>query len=739
MLSALIASSLLVCAQAPDAPFPHQVLEPIHVFVGDADGDSDPDLLTRSLPGQVLLNTGYGVVRPGGHVTPLPSSWDSGYTLAVTDVDGNGLDDRVTVVQRSRLFPTRTEYAILEYLQFPGNVWTVVQGIAFTTTSSGIDSSSLDFGLVDFTQDGLPDLVITIVDYDYVTDEYFSYFERHENFGGGVFDNDPYPGPRMGPYGSPGLYELVDFLQIDGDSRLDALWSVYHYGYDVLFVYYVAGSSTRELIPDSINLVRPVAPGLADFDGDGDLDIYVGVAESDLPADALLVYWNEGGGTFVAEDYLLGASDHITHVEAGDLDGDGDPDVVATLTSGELRIFRNDPGGFSVVPQDVGMRFSYFNLVDLDGDGDLDISGYWISKNVSTTLYGDGTGRFLPRNDLVVGGRPVRLAAADLDGNGWTDLAAADAAGDGVRLLWNEAGGSWTDGGLLAMGARPLDVDVTDLDGDGLLDLVTADADTTSVSVRLGLGARNFGSATQAALGTHHPSAVAVGDLDGDAIPDLVVASLDGGAFLTLMGAGDGTFGPANETTTPNPGLQGDLDLGDFDGDGDLDVALSLSEDDLVAIFANDGSGVFTLAASHPARRPTGILWADLDVDGNLDLAWNDHGSAQLTILQGDGAGGLTLSDNHPVGVRPGGLDVADTNLDGIPDLLVAQQWTDSVGVLTGEGGVGGIAMRPVLFFHAPRTPRDVVAADFDGDGKPDFAVALPDTGIVSIYPNLMP
>jgi hypothetical protein len=217
-------------------------------------------------------------------------------------------------------------------------------------------------------------------------------------------------------------------------------------------------------------------------------------------------------------------------------------------------------------------------------------------------------------------------------------------------------------------------VAVADLNGDGVPDIVgTTD---TGIFVILGKGSRKFAKAVTFSSGGQQPYAVAVGDLNHDGIPDLVVANYgteqngDYGNVAVLLGKGDGGFDPPVRYTI---GKRKDplwLVLGDFNGDGNLDVAVTTQNSNEVHILLGRGDGTLSPPRSFPAGpNPLSIATADFNGDGILDLAVADYSSpAHVSVLLGNGDG--TFQSPAKFSVRGTvQLVVADFSHDGKPDI----------------------------------------------------------------------
>jgi Bacterial Ig-like domain (group 3)/FG-GAP-like repeat/RTX calcium-binding nonapeptide repeat (4 copies) len=286
---------------------------------------------------------------------------------------------------------------------------------------------------------------------------------------------------------------------------------------------------------------------------------------------------------------------------------------------------------------------------DFNGDGKLDValntSGTPANPAVEVLL-GNGDGSFQANHlSLGVGQTPLSVAAGDFDHNGTLDLVTANSNGT-VSVLLNNGGGSFRPRVDLAVGGAPVTVAVGDFNGDGKLDVVTAQQLTDSVSVLLGNGDGTFARPLVfAASGQNFtPQSMALGDVNGDGKIDLVIKSvsfLDSDAFQVgvLLGNGDGTF-QAPFLAPAQPDGSGDLALGDFNGDGRMDVAvadqLGASTGDLSVFFGNGDGTVqpfLRLDLSTGGNDPLGVAAADLNGDGLVDLVAANASSSNVGVL----------------------------------------------------------------------------------------------------------
>jgi hypothetical protein len=273
----------------------------------------------------------------------------------------------------------------------------------------------------------------------------------------------------------------------------------------------------------------------------------------------------------------------------------------------------------------------------------------------------------------------------------------------------------------------PRKVVVADLRNIGVLDLVVADYLSNRVSVLLGNGDGTF----QKPLGfsVSSPIGFATEDMNGDGKPDLVIIESGGtgnSLLAVFLGNGNGTFRQAGT------GLLGvysaDVTVADFNGDGNLDVAVAnrgFDEPGSVMVFFGDGKGNLKDRTTYKvAGGPWGIAAGDLNGDHSPDLAITQLDNGSVAILMNDGTGKFLKPVSYSERGVPLDVKIADLRHNGVQDLVVADGAKGMAVLLNkGNGTFGNPTIYQPTFFNW-QAPEACAVADFNLDGKLDVACA---------------
>jgi FG-GAP-like repeat/FG-GAP repeat len=310
-----------------------------------------------------------------------------------------------------------------------------------------------------------------------------------------------------------------------------------------------------------------------DVDGDGKIDL-VALGPEDFDTTWSAQVWGgDGAGGFTArgEPTALLTFGFMRGGRLADIDGDGAIDlVVASEGNSALYICHNLHGAFAA-PQIVaiGARSGMegVEVADFDGDGTMDFAVVG-QDNLVHILRGHGSAPPSETATYAVGLEPVAIATADLNGDGRPDLVTANRFGASASILLGLGGGSFGRAVSKDVGEYPYSLALADFDADGAVDIaVQSDA---GVSLLRGDG--NGGILTTTSLGLLSSGTnvtwLKAGDFDGDGRPDLVGGNTDSAPTTLLPSSGGATVQLAGQ-----PSWSGAL--GDFDGNGKLDIAIA--------------------------------------------------------------------------------------------------------------------------------------------------------------------
>lgn len=290
-------------------------------------------------------------------------------------------------------------------------------------------------------------------------------------------------------------------------------------------------------------------------------------------------------------------------------------------------------------------------------------------------------------------------------------------------------------------GVAPYDMATGDFNGDGLPDIVTFGDE--GYSILLNVSTRSVGPSFSAHADYLLPSGCSapfvLGDFNGDGQLDLGMSGTPG--VCILPGNGDGTFGSPISTSGTETSV---LATGDFNGDGRLDLIVSDPLANSISAILGNGDGTFQspIDVSNNSS-PNFVIAADFDGDGRLDLAVVD--GTTLSIFLGNGNGTFQPGVNYPAGVSITGLTFGDYNGDGVLDLAVSDSLCAStcptagaVNVLLGKGD--GTFESPLTFANGGE-PVSIVSGEFEYNGEVEapigrsgFATANKQASTVSVF-----
>jgi hypothetical protein len=275
----------------------------------------------------------------------------------------------------------------------------------------------------------------------------------------------------------------------------------------------------------------PTAAVVADFNGDGNLDI----AFSNSAASGMTILLGNGDGTFSSA--ATPPVGWAASIAVGDFNGDGIADLAVSNNASDYVVtilLGNGDGTFTtgtsvpippwlVIPQ--GILAMDFNS---DGKVDLAITSPDVNSPASyvvTILLGNGDGTFAAGQTYATGAFDISIAGGDFKGNGIFDLAIANYADNTVTILLGNGDGTFTPAATAATGAGPFQILAGDFNNDGKLDLATVNYRADKVTILLGNGDGTFAAASSSPATATSPDGIVTGDFNGDGLLDFVTAN----------------------------------------------------------------------------------------------------------------------------------------------------------------------------------------------------------------------
>lgn len=427
--------------------------------------------------------------------------------------------------------------------------------------------------------------------------------------------------------------------------------------------------------------------------------------------------------------------------------------LVSVNTAGNLLAYPFD-GGVWGVPQQLGAGFAgaeIFGAGDLNGDGNRDLVAY---KPDGTLLFVSGTGSgYAAVWALTASWKSsvLRAAAGDFDGDGIPDMLTTNSAGE--LLLWRgDARGELRDGVQINSGWQSMNVIVggTDVSGDGNTDIIARDS---SGGLWLYPGDGTGGISGRVSLGYGWDAFTAItagGDFDGDGITDVFARDASGGLWLYRgIGGGTVTNGPQigtgwqTMTTISGPGTAVNIGraflpgAGDVSGDQTADVVVT-TQDGRLGVYEGDGRGGWGAAAyvrSDWTDQRQLIPLGDFTGDGIRDLGSVDS-NGRFLLWAGSGASGFADPKQIGSGWDPDALYVGGMDFDGDRRVDVLSRGANGALLMHRGNGTGGWATGAGEWIGGGWGMMNAIfyAGDFDGNGTGDLLARSAADGGLWLY-----
>ncbi len=498
-----------------------------------------------------------------------------------------------------------------------------------------------------------------------------------------------------------------------------------------------------------------------DLDGDGDLDILAGIGGNSQRS-----AWFEnldGLGTFSKDTRIPVQSSFLTSLIHGDVDGDGDEDVIwaGGLIEGSLEWYEHldGQGTFSekkIILSDIKGIFS-MALVDLDTDGDKDLTfhsnsetGGQLSWLENLNGLGDFSDPLIIADGFHINNKMVVLSE-DVDSDGDFDLVLSSE--QDAKVVWFEntnSSGSFSSEKVIKSGSlNAKALKAIDFDNDNDVDLVFAYNSGGFEDFKIELyenidGLGNFQFKEKISEGHQLLFSIFIKDLNADDKFDIIYTSFNYSGWSENQG--DMGFSETIDIST-RCGSPNNVLVEDLDGDGDRDIVVSCSSGNRIEWFKNtNGKGKFNVKETiiNPDTEVTSVAkihTADIDGDGDTDLISTANVSVGTPmVIWYENFDGAFLPNSAKTVTSevagPWSVHTEDLDGDGDLDVAIAGRTDNTISWCENMDGDGNFGSLQVISNNALKA-KSVFAADLDGDGFIDMISGSADDGKIAWYKNL--
>ena len=586
------------------------------------------------------------------------------------------------------------------------------------TLSSGFNNAQI----VDLDNDGLDDLLIAFPNSDSIV--------WHKNLGGTF-------GPEQLISNSGTLPSFVVAADINSDGIKDVV--VTYQDNNLVWLENLGLGNFGSPIIISSNIIGGGRIEAYDYDGDLDIDLVTGTNGSNE------IQWHENvGGSFAAEVLLFSLAPGENLCGTGDFDGDQNIDlIICSYPNNAITWHKNLGSGNFGTANGISSFFSSLNTEDMDNDGDLDV----IVKNSSGTIVwyaNNGLGSFSSTSQNVgsIPSAAVNTEITDVDGDGFLDVISGRVVSNNRdHIFWfpNLGNGNF---GITSSGQNKRDLFInpgfsddvlsSDIDNDGDQDIISLTETHIRWQENFGLG--RFSNAREIfswPLTGNSGGIFKLADLDGDGDQDII---LGGASFRgVLENLGNATFGPFQSLTIFGWNLT-DIEAGDVDDDGDLDLFFAMGANELV-MYENTGGFNF-VSLPPPTTGPMNSLeLVDMDNDQDLDVIMSSETDSELSYMEN--LGNWNFSNRTPIGFLASARAVhcIDVNNDSLIDVLAGSSSADKIVLYINNGSFNFGTEQ--LITSLTENLADITSADLDQDGDLDIISSSIDDQKLAVYNNL--
>ncbi|CAF4017853.1 unnamed protein product, partial [Adineta steineri] len=597
------------------------------------------------------------------------------------------------------------------------------------------DYTPFSIATCDFNNDDLSDIAVVNFDHNYI-DIILTY--RIYSFSNQTAYST---GTNAGPY-------TVIVSDYNNDSRTDIFVTNFVTSKVRIFKGFGNGTfSTQASYSTRTGLgLNSVATG--DFNNDNQLDMVV----SNMLDNNIGIFLGYGNGSFSSQiTYSTGSGSQPAGVIVADLNNDNQLDIIITNSGtnniGIFLAFGN--GSFSTqTTYSTGINSAPQSAITghFNNDSYLDIAVANFHFSGIGVFFGRGNGTFTDQTFFFTGSGsgPNSIVTGDLNNDGQLDIIVSLYFNLAIDIFLSFGNGTFASpvSYSTGSGSQPQSINIGDFNNDYKLDIVVANCQTANVAVFKGNGDGTMQDEETYSTGSNScPHSVAVGNFNSDNRLDIVVSNFYTSVigiflgFTYMTGIRENTYSTG---TSPHPRT---VALGDFNNDNQLDMTIAYYELNAIGVSLGQTFGNFplnTIFSTGDLSYPTSVALDDLNNDNQVDIAVTNSGTNNVAILFGDGNGNFSSPEIYSTGFGsiPQSLAINDFNNDRKPDIVVVNSGTNNIFTFL-KYDIGAFKKQISHFTGTHSTPQSVSAGDFNNDGWIDFVVANSGINTIGIFLGL--
>ena len=522
---------------------------------------------------------------------------------------------------------------------------------------------------------------------------------------------------------------------LNNDHRLDIIIANRKSDSVGIFLGYGNGTFEAQRIYSTGNQSSPSAISLADFNGDGYLDIAVG----NVMTECIGILLGYGNGSFASlVTYPLEVNFSPLAIDVGDVNNDDLLDIVVVdYDSGSIGVFLGIGNGrfssMSMYTTDVNSKPMSMGLGDVNNDNCLDIVICNYGTNSVTILLGNGNGSFtfLITYFLENQSSLFSIALGDFNNDDKLDIAVANAIHKYIGVFLGFGNGSFSRPNryYFDLFTQPGPITVGFFNDDNYADIAVVCSQNSAVAFLFGTGDGKF------LMGRIYPTSseslvksIAYGDFNNDTRLDFVVSNAQDDNIDVYLSNGNLPFGHIEYIFTDLDFQPQSLVVGDLNNDNQSDIVIINDEINSIGIILQYSTDDYSVIMRYPTgngSHPSAIALGDFNDDHLLDIVITNSGTNDVITFQGFGNGSFQIIGSYSTGTDsfPCAILVNDFNNDKRLDVIVANYDANDVFLLFGLGnGTFTNATSYVMDYNS--RPLAIAAGDFNNDSWIDLAVA---------------